>query len=171
VIGICGGFQMLGDEIADPEGIEGPAGESPGLGWLELRTVLHPEKQLRNVSGRLTLDEARVSGYEIHMGQSTGTALERPALVLDGGRADGVLSTDGQILGTYLHGLFEEPPACAALLRWAGLDALIAPDHARRREEMLDRLADAVERSLDLARLLPFAFGGHATVRRAAEAR
>jgi adenosylcobyric acid synthase len=171
VIGICGGFQILGDTVADPEGIEGPAGECAGLAWLELRTVLQREKQLRNVSGCLTLDAARVSGYEIHMGRSTGAAFARPALVLDGGRADGAMSTDGQILGTYLHGLFEEPSACAALLRWAGLVAPVPSDHARRREELLDRLADAVECSLDLARLLPFAFGAHAAVRRRREAR
>jgi adenosylcobyric acid synthase len=155
LIGICGGLQMLGERVTDPRGIEGPPGESPGLGWLALHTVLHPEKQLRNVSGRLALEEARVRGYEIHMGLSTGTALSRPAVRLDDGRVDGVMSADGQILGTYLHGLFEEPAACAALLRWAGLDAPLAIDHARRREEMLEALADALESSLDIARLLP----------------
>jgi adenosylcobyric acid synthase len=155
LIGICGGFQMLGEQIADPEGIEGPPGQSAGLGWLELHTVLHKEKELRNVGGRLALDAARVSGYEIHMGQSMGSALDRPALRLEDGRADGAMSADGQILGTYVHGLFEEPSACATLLRWAGLTAALVLDHARRREQMLDRLADAVESSLDLSRLLP----------------
>jgi adenosylcobyric acid synthase len=156
LIAICGGLQMLGDEIADPLGIEGPPGTSAGLGWLELRTELHPEKQLRNVSGRLALDhEACVRGYEIHMGQSNGRALERPALRLDDGRADGAVSADGQILGTYVHGLFEEATACAALLRWAGLEAPGSFDHARRREEMLDRLAGCLESSLDLAAMLP----------------
>ena len=168
VIGICGGFQMLGERVADPGGIEGLSGESAGLGWLKLHTVLHEEKQLRNVSGRLMLDDARVRGYEIHMGLSTGGSLERPALRLDDGRADGAMSTDGQILGTYVHGLFEEPSACAALLRWAGLTAPLALDHARRREEILDRLADAVETSLDLSRLLPTVLPGtHAAVSRA----
>jgi adenosylcobyric acid synthase len=155
VIGICGGLQMLGERIADPAGIEGLAGGSAALGWLMLHTVLQEKKQLRNVSGRLGLDEARVRGYEIHMGQSTGVALERPALLLDDGRADGAMSADGQILGTYVHGLFEEPSACAALLRWAGLAAPLALDHGRRREQMLERLADTVESSLDLSRLLP----------------
>jgi len=155
LLGICGGFQMLGERIVDPHGIEGPPGESAGLGWLMLHTVLHREKQLRNVSGRLGLDEALVRGYEIHLGKSTGAALERPALRLDDGRADGALSQDGQILGTYVHGLFEEPSACAALLRWAGLAAPLAVDHARRREQMLERLADTVESSLELSRLLP----------------
>jgi adenosylcobyric acid synthase len=155
VIGICGGFQMLGEAIADPEGLEGPRGESEGLRWLALHTVLHREKQLRNVTGRLALDDARVRGYEIHMGQSVGAALDRPALKLDEGRAEGALSPDGQILGTCVHGLFEEPAGCAALLRWAGVSAPLLQDHALRREQMLDHLADAVERSLDLAKLLP----------------
>jgi adenosylcobyric acid synthase len=155
VMGICGGFQMLGKAIADPEGLEGPPGESEGLGWFELHTVLHPEKQLRNVIGRLVVDDARVRGYEIHMGQSTGAALDRPALKLEAGRADGALAADGHILGTYVHGLFEEPSGCVALLRWAGLSAPRVEDHALRREQMLDHLADAVERSLDVAQLLP----------------
>ena len=155
VMGICAGFQMLGEMIADPHGVEGPAGESAGLGYLQLHTVLKKDKQLRNVSGCLTLEQARVRGYEIHMGQSVGVALDRPALRLDDGRPDGALSSDEQILGTYVHGLFEEPSACAALLRWAGLSTPVALDHAARREQMLDRLADAVEESLDLSRLLP----------------
>ena len=155
LIGICGGLQMLGEGIADPLGLEGPPGKCEGFGWLNLHTVLQAEKQLRNVTGHLMLNKARVRGYEIHMGQSTGSALDRPALRLDDGRVDGALSTDGRILGTYLHGLFEDPSGCAALLRWAGLSAPLAYDHAQRREEMLDHLADAVERSLDIARLLP----------------
>jgi adenosylcobyric acid synthase len=155
VLGICGGFQMLGEGIADPQGIEGPSGESQGLGWLKLRTELHAEKELRSVSGRLILNNARVRGYEIHMGQSTGAALDCPALKLDTGRADGAVSADGQILGTYVHGLFEEPSACTAVLQWAGLNTPLPQDHALRREQMLDQLADAVERSLDLGRLLP----------------
>jgi adenosylcobyric acid synthase len=154
LIGICGGFQMLGERIADPFGLEGPAGESAGLGWLKVHTTLHQRKQLRNVTGHLTLDEARVRGYEIHAGQSAGVALEYPALRLADGRTDGARSADGQIFGTYVHGLFEDPSACAALLRWAGLAAPLAIDHARQREQTLDRLADALERSLDLSRLL-----------------
>jgi adenosylcobyric acid synthase len=155
LIAICGGLQMLGAEIDDPLGIEGAAGKSAGLGLLELRTLLHARKQLRNVSGRLAIDETPVHGYEIHMGQSTGRALDRPAVLLDDGRSDGVMSGDGQIIATYLHGLFEDGSACAALLRWAGLETAVAVDHSRRREEMLDRLADCIQESLDITRLLP----------------
>ncbi len=155
VIGICGGFQMLGEVIDDPAGLEGPAGSSAGFGWLKLRTELAREKQLRNVSGRLTFDGACARGYEIHMGASGGAALERPLLMLDDGRPDGAISDDGQILGTYLHGVFEAPDACRALLGWAGLEAPVGIDHGQRREQMLDRLADALEQSLSLERLLP----------------
>jgi len=154
LLGICGGLQMLGEHIADPAGIEGPAGESRGFGWLDLQTVLEPHKQLSNVAGHLQLDGARVRGYEIHAGRSSGRALLRPAVVLDDGRQDGAVSADGQILATYLHGLFEEPQACAALLSWAGLERPLAIDHAARREHMLERLANAVETSLDVPRLL-----------------
>jgi len=81
LLGICGGFQMLGRAIHDPLGIEGAPGSSPGLGWLDMETTLAAEKQLRNVAGRLAIGEVPVSGYEIHAGVSTGPALERPLLV------------------------------------------------------------------------------------------
>jgi adenosylcobyric acid synthase len=154
VLGICGGMQMLGRVIADPEGIEGPAGESLGLGHLDLTTVLLPGKRLCNVSGRLQVEDARVRGYEIHVGRTHGPALERPAVRLDDGRSDGALSADGQIIATYLHGLFEEPSACTTLLRWAGLSQPIEVDHAARREQALDRLADTIEAECDVERLL-----------------
>lgn len=154
VLGICGGMQMLGTVIADPEGIEGDAGESPGLGLLHLTTVLLPGKKLCNVSGHLWPENARVHGYEIHAGRTQGPALERPAVLLDDGTADGAISDDGQILATYLHGLFEDAGACAALLRWAGLTRPLEIDHAARREQMLDRLADTIESECNLERLL-----------------
>lgn len=154
VLGICGGLQMLGRAIADPEGIEGAPGESPGLGWLDLTTVLQPGKQLRNVTGHLQLGGARVRGYEIHAGRTHGPGLARPAALLDDGTPDGAISADGHIMATYLHGLFEETAACTALLRWAGLSAPVQVDHAARREQALDRLADTIERECDLEALL-----------------
>ncbi|MCY1285632.1 Cobyric acid synthase [compost metagenome] len=153
LLGICGGLQMLGRRIADPHGLEGAAGESAGLGLLDFATVLEPEKQLRNVSGRLRLEEVPVSGYEIHAGVTFGPALERPAVTLDDGRRDGAASADGQILGTYLHGLFESPAACAALLRWAGLGEVQEMDYHALRERDIERLADQVEAYLDTNRL------------------
>ncbi|WP_089391903.1 cobyric acid synthase [Pseudomonas delhiensis] len=153
LLGICGGLQMLGRTLSDPHGLEGAAGDSAGLGWLALDTVLEPEKQLRNVRGRLALEDAEVGGYEIHAGVTTGPALENPAVWLDDGRCDGALSADGQVMGTYLHGLFEAPDACAALLRWAGLGEVQPLDYHGLRERDIERLADQVEAYLDTAKL------------------
>lgn len=153
VIGICGGFQMLGQAIHDPNGIESAAGSSAGLGLLDFETTLAPEKQLHNVHGHLLLDQAAVSGYEIHAGVSSGRALEQPAVILDN-RHDGAMSSDGQVLGTYLHGLFDHSDARDALLRWAGLEQAQSFDYQARLEADLDRLADTLEASLDLDALL-----------------
>ncbi|MFP7636502.1 cobyric acid synthase [Pseudomonas veronii] len=153
VLGICGGLQMLGERVHDPLGLEGPAGSSDGLGLLAFSTTLAQEKQLRNVRGRLLLEDAEVSGYEIHAGVTSGAALERPAVHLDDGRHDGAQSTDGQILGTYLHGVFETPAACSALLRWAGVQAVQEVDYHALRERDIERLADLVEQHLDTALL------------------
>ncbi len=152
LIGICGGYQMLGKQIHDPHGIEGEPGSGGGLGWLDLETTLEPGKQLRNVEGVLALDDAAVHGYEIHAGVSHGPARCNPAVRLTEG-TDGAMSADGQILGTYLHGLFESPAACDALLAWAGLAEPHTPDYHARREEGIDRLADAVEEHLDVSAL------------------
>ena len=153
LLGICGGLQMLGQRIDDPLGLEGAPGRSAGLGLLAFTTVLAADKQLRNVQGVLALEQAAVSGYEIHAGISLGPALARPAVRLDDARLDGALSEDGQILATYLHGLFETPAACAALLRWAGLREVRAVDYHALRERDIERLADLVEAHLDTARL------------------
>ncbi len=155
LIGICGGFQMLGESLADPLGLEGKPGTAPGLGWLEVETELKTDKQVGTAAGHLDAavgggGEAKVSGYEIHMGVSSGPGLQHPALWLDtadGRRADGALSADGQVLGTYLHGLFDAPQALSALLAWAGLSDAQHVNLAARREADLDRLADAVETS------------------------
>ncbi len=155
LVGICGGFQMLGRRLADPAGREGAAGAMDGLGLLELDTVLEAEKQLANVRGELCVGggTAPLQGYEIHMGVSRGAALARPAVRFADGRPDGALSEDGQILGTYVHGLFDHPEALAALLAWAGAEAVERVDLAARREADLDRLADSMAASLDLDRL------------------
>ncbi|MEJ2692400.1 MAG: cobyric acid synthase [Candidatus Thiodiazotropha sp.] len=153
LIGLCGGYQMLGERIDDPEGIEGEPGSLTGFGLLELETRLEPHKQLRNLAGRLAIADAPVEGYEIHAGVSRGAALARPAIHLKEGD-EGALSEDGQILGTYLHGLFENSAACRALLQWAGAGEAREQDYRVRREAAIDRLADAVERHLDQPRLL-----------------
>jgi adenosylcobyric acid synthase len=146
LIGICGGFQMLGQRVIDPHGVEGDAGQSEGLGLLEMTTTLTREKRLAQVSGHCAFSlpnrEAHVSGYEIHMGVSAGPGLSRPAFEIDG-RGEGACSPDGQLLGTYLHGLFDHREACTALLEWAGLRSEHSVDTAALREASLDRIADA----------------------------
>jgi adenosylcobyric acid synthase len=149
LMGICGGLQMLGEQLHDPLGLEGAPGSSAGLGLLAMSTVLEEEKQLRNVKGRLLLEGVEVSGYEIHAGVTTGAALQYPAVQLDDDRCDGAQSPDGQIFGTYLHGLFETPEACSALLRWAGLQDVQQVDYHALRERDIERLADLVENHLD----------------------
>jgi adenosylcobyric acid synthase len=143
LIGICGGFQMLGSKIHDPHAIEGDMGSSPGLGLLDIETVLTQDKRLKQVSGCCAFADAAVSGYEIHMGISRGAALANPAFYI-GARAEGARSADDLILGTYLHGVFDAPQACSALLRWAGLDSAASVDMSLLREQSLERIADAV---------------------------
>ena len=145
---------MLGRVIEDPLGLEGPRGESPGLQWLDLETTLESEKQLRNTAGVLSFEGAAVRGYEIHAGVSRGRALNAPAAVLEDGRPDGAISDDGKILGTYIHGVFESPDACAALLRWAGLSDPKRIDYREIRELAIERVADSVESHLDMQAIL-----------------
>lgn len=149
IIGICGGFQMLGQSIADPQAIEGDAGESEALGLLDLHTVLAPEKQLRQVTGQLSFDDAVISGYEIHAGVSTGNALQNPFAYI-GTRSEGAISSDNQIIGSYLHGLFDHPQALLALLTWAGLEQPQPFDYNQVQEQQINRLADSIEQSVDL---------------------
>jgi len=148
VIGICGGFQMLGQTIADPQGVEGLSGSAKALGFLELTTEMTTEKRLAQVSGFCTFADATVAGYEIHMGTSSGTALSSPSFLIDG-RPEGARSQDDQILGTYLHGLFDTPSACLALLQWAGIQTSTVVDLGQLREQSLDRIADTAEPLFD----------------------
>ncbi|GAB6050898.1 cobyric acid synthase [Hydrogenophilus islandicus] len=151
VVGLCGGFQMLGKSIADPYGAEGPAGsESAGLGLLAVTTRLAHDKRLTASGGTLVHPAlvgdrpVAVRGYEIHLGVSEGPALAQPLLVSDRGEADGAVSPDGAIVGTYWHGLFDDAAAFAAFAAWAGAKRLTPIDADTRREAMIDRLADTV---------------------------
>jgi len=153
LIGLCGGFQMLGNAIHDPHALEGDAGSSHGFGLLDMETTLEREKQLHNVHGRLTLGDAAVSGYEIHAGICRGPALARPAVRMPE-QDDGARSEDDSILGTYLHGIFESSAACDAILAWAGLATPQTPDYHALREAGIDRLADAIEAHLDMKSIL-----------------
>ncbi|MGC3981428.1 MAG: cobyric acid synthase [Steroidobacteraceae bacterium] len=154
VIGICGGFQMLGKSVHDPLGIEGATGSSEGLGLFDMHTTLQSHKQLRQVQGKLLLNAAHtpIAGYEIHAGISEGPALQQPLLQLDD-RYDGAISTDSQVLGTYVHGLFDDSASCTALLQWAGLSEAKSFDYGQLRRNSLERLADNVEQHLDMRRI------------------
>jgi adenosylcobyric acid synthase len=155
VLGLCGGYQMLGREIADPEGVEGPPGSVPGLGLLDVTTVLSGEKRLEPASGA-TPDGAGFSGYEMHIGLTRGPDRSRPFAHLADGGAEGATSADGQVFGTYVHGLFAADSQRAA---WLARFAAGAPavGYEARVEAALDALAAHVAAHLDLDRLLTLA--------------
>lgn len=153
LIGICGGYQMLGKQLHDPNGIEGPVGSGEGLGLLDFETTLESQKQLTQVDGKFTWDNEAVTGYEIHMGISKGPALNLPAIKLKD-KVDGVISEDGQIIGTYLHGIFDKETALHSLLSWAGLENINNFDYEGLREQELDRLANEMQQHIDIDLLL-----------------
>lgn len=153
LLGVCGGFQMLGRMISDPEGIEGKVLKTDGFSFLDLQTTLYKEKQLRNVSGHLCPSESFVSGYEIHAGISTGKSLESPMLILEG-KPDGAISVDDQVMGTYLHGLFNSDEASRAILSWAGLQKTIEFNYEELREKGINDMADLCEEHLDIEAII-----------------
>ncbi len=155
LIGICGGFQMLGETIADPKGVESAPGTSLGLGYLALSTELTEEKILQQRTGVLWDKHTVLAGYEIHTGISRGAALLQPACYFncsnDGADKqvpDGAISDDGAIMGTYLHGLFDQPAALQKLLAWAGAESATRLDINQQREDSIARLASATETAL-----------------------
>ena len=152
IIGLCGGYQMLGRSIADPLGLEGRQQTVPGLGFLDIETVLTDTKRLAQPSGVELATGMPVRGYEMHLGETSGPGLERPMLRLASG-PDGCVSADGLVAGCYLHGLFASDPFRRAFLAAAGAEpAEIAYEH--QIETTLDSLADHLEDSLDLSALL-----------------
>jgi adenosylcobyric acid synthase len=154
VLGLCGGYQMLGSSIADPNGIEGPPGETEGLGLLAIRTVLAPEKTTRPVTGRHIGSGAELSGYEIHLGNSEGPDRARPLLEIEG-RPDGAMSPDGLVAGTYAHGLFASDTFRRAYLSSLGARSVLAYEAGV--EEALDALAAHLAAHLDLEGIMAIA--------------
>lgn len=154
VLGICGGYQMLGRSIADPHGIEGPPGEVAGLGLLDVTTVLAGRKTLQQVEG--TAMDAPFAGYEMHMGVTEGPDAARPFARLAQGRADGAIGRDGRTFGTYCHGLLAKPGLRSALLARIGAQS-DGFDNDARVDAALDALAEAMERHLDIDGLLALA--------------
>jgi adenosylcobyric acid synthase len=156
VLGLCGGYQMLGRSVSDPDGIEGPPGSIEGLGLIEVTTELAGDKSLVAVNGRTVADDVAVAGYEMHIGRTIGEGTTRPLVQLEDGRLDGAVSADGRVSGTYLHGFFARDAQRAAWLARLGApasslsyDALI--------EQTLDALAVHLEAHLDVDKLLSLA--------------
>ncbi|MEW6020208.1 MAG: cobyric acid synthase, partial [Pseudomonadota bacterium] len=159
VIGICGGFQMLGRRVHDPHGLDGGAGSVKGLGLLDAETTFDFEKETRRTGGRISGWNAifprgtGVTGYEIHMGRTDLGAAAAPLVRTDHG-ADGAVSEDGLVMGTYLHGFFDSDEVLSSLLAHFGCPAeLPLLDRASAREHEYDRLADELRASLDIERI------------------
>jgi adenosylcobyric acid synthase len=155
VLGLCGGYQMLGRTITDPQGVEGPQGGDEGLGHLAVDTVLASDKCLGAVNGT-TAEGVRFCGYEMHMGVTSGPDCARPFAQLANGKADGARSPDGRVIGTYVHGLFADDGQRSHWLQKFGAGtSAIAYDESIDRT--LDNLAAHLARHVDLDRLLRLA--------------
>jgi adenosylcobyric acid synthase len=155
VLGLCGGYQMLGRTIADPDGVEGPPGAVAGLGLLDVASELTGDKALVAVAGR-TADARSFRGYEMHMGRTEGPDRARPFATLDGGAAEGAVSSDGRVMGSYVHGLFADDAQRAAwLARFGG--AATGLSYEAGVEEALDALAAHLAAHIDLDALLSLA--------------
>ncbi|EHR7162806.1 cobyric acid synthase [Vibrio parahaemolyticus] len=150
VMGICGGYQMLGKTIDDPDGVEGEPGSSEGLGLLNVHTVLTGSKQLTKTEAVLNLNnqKAKVKGYEIHVGRSR--VLDEQSLELDNGECDGAISECGQIMGTYLHGFFDEAEALNLITEWVNGTQVKQQDFEVLKEQGINRIADAIEQHMNL---------------------
>jgi adenosylcobyric acid synthase len=151
VLGLCGGYQMLGRTVADPDGIEGPAGAVAGLGLLDVETVLTGDKRLEPVHGEAGC--VSFAGYEMHMGTTTGPDCARPFAHLADGSPEGAVSADGRVIGTYVHGLFGDDRQRSAWLVQLGAPPT-AIAHDALIEATLDRLAAHLAAHIDLDRLL-----------------
>ena len=155
VLGICGGYQMLGTVVRDPEGIEGPAGDTPGLGLLEVETTMIAEKSVRSVAGQHAATHCPIRGYEIHIGRSDGADCARPFAHVNG-QPEGACSTSGQVSGTYLHGLFVDNGFRTTFLKQFGVSAS-SRSYSATLETTLDQLAEHMETHLDIDKLLGIA--------------
>jgi adenosylcobyric acid synthase len=155
VLGVCGGYQMLGRRVADPQGIEGPAGAVEGLGLLDVETVLTGEKTLDRDEGECVAYGAPFEGYEMHVGRTGGPDCERPLLRFADGRVDGAISANGRVAGAYVHGLFANDSQRATWLAALGVSSELSYESTI--ERTLDELADHFARRLDLEAMLEVA--------------
>ena len=156
VLGVCGGYQMLGQRIDDPQGIEGAKGGVDGLGLLNVSTVMEPKKTLIAVTGSSLADQAPFHGYEMHIGATDGPDHQRPVLRFADGRLDGAMSADGLVRGVYVHGLFADDQQRASWLSWIGASSSGFAYEASV-EKTLDALADHLEAHVDCDGLLTHA--------------
>ena len=147
VLGICGGYQMLGRVVRDPHGIEGKVTEAEGLGLLDIETVMEPEKTVRNVTARSVAFDTPLSGYEIHLGSTTGPDCLRPSAIINGVE-DGATSADGKVFGTYMHGLFGADAFRQKFLESLGVRGG-GIDYRAEVERALDEIAAHLEKHLD----------------------
>ena len=155
VLGLCGGYQMLGKRITDPHGIEGTAGETLGLGHLDIETVMTPDKRLTRVTGLHAGTDVALEGYEIHIGRSDGPDRTRPFAVIDGA-PEGAISPNGRIMGTYLHGLFTSDQFRQAFLAHLGTQS--GPQsYASTVDATLDALAAHLETHLNITGIFDMA--------------
>ncbi|WP_447725296.1 cobyric acid synthase [Sphingomonas koreensis] len=154
ILGLCGGYQMLGTRIADPLGLEGTPGEVAGLGLLNVQTELTAAKALRPVQGRAL--GASFDGYEMHMGETSGPGTAHPFATFDDGRSDGAVSANGQVMGSYVHGLLADPVQRAALLARLGVEGGGVDYHASV-DTALDEIANALETHLGIDSLIALA--------------
>ena len=154
VIGLCGGYQILGTRVSDPDGIEGPASDAPGLGLLDVETVIEGAKALSETNGAEVETGEAVKGYEMHIGRTTGPGRDRPFLRLEGDRAEGAVSADGRVMGTYLHGLFAADGFRHAFLSRLSGGGFEGAAYETLIEETLDALAAHLETHLDLDGML-----------------
>ncbi len=156
VLGLCGGYQMLGRTLADPQGIEGAPGTVPGLGLLKAETTISGEKRLAERSGETVADGVSVQGYEMHMGVTTGPATAMPLVRFSDGHLDGAVSPDGRVAGTYVHGFFADDRQRAAwIARLGGTSAGVG--YGAGVEQTLDALAAHLEAHMDVDALLSLA--------------
>jgi adenosylcobyric acid synthase len=155
VLGLCGGYQMLGKSVADPDGIEGPAGETPGLGLLDVTTVMSPEKSLTRIQATHAGTKQPIEAYEIHIGRTEGGDRARPFALVDGA-PEGAISADGLVHGCYLHGLFSSDDFRRAFLVKLGVSAS-NESYGAKVERALDALATHIEKHLDVEELLALA--------------
>jgi adenosylcobyric acid synthase len=158
IIGICGGFQMLGEQLSDPLGLEHQHAntQSKGFGFIPMDTVLEEDKQLKQRQGKLAFSaqKAELTGYEIHSGVSRFSSSASHFATLEKGEKEGFISEDNSIIGTYLHGIFDHPEALKTLLNWAGVKQGQDFDYDQHRNSEIDRLADSTEQHMNIDALI-----------------